>query len=40
MVNFYVDKILKGSINSNTGKAWNLNDVPKSWREKVKKELS
>ena len=32
MATFYGRKILKGEINSKTGKAWVLADVPKLWR--------
>lgn len=39
MVNFYVSKIKNEVINSNTGKVWTLDYVPKLWRSKVKKEL-
>lgn len=40
MVRFYVNKIKNQEINSNTGQAWKLNDIPALWREKVKKELN
>lgn len=39
MVKFYADKIMKGTINPTTGKAWTVDDVPKPWRVKVVKEL-
>lgn len=39
MIKFYAEKILKGIINPNTGKAWIVEDVPKLWRAKVAKEL-
>ncbi len=39
MIRFYVEKILKGTINPNTGKAWTVEDVPTLWRAKVAKEL-
>ena len=39
MVQLYVKKITSGDINASTGLPWELNDVPKLWREKVRKEL-
>lgn len=32
---FYGTKIKAGTVNSATGKAWALEDVPKFWRKKV-----
>lgn len=39
MIKFYVEKIMSGAINSNTGAAWVVEDVPKLWRAKVQKEM-
>ena len=39
MVKFYVNKIKAGTINTSTGKAWTVEDVPKLWREKVRAEI-
>ena len=32
---FYGTKIKNGTINPATGKAWNINDVPKLWKKKA-----
>lgn len=33
---FYGSKIRDGEINTKTGKAWVLKDVPTFWRQKAK----
>lgn len=40
MIKFYANKIQNSEINSNTGAAWNVNDVPKFWRKKVEEMLN
>ncbi len=32
MGKFYGTKILNGEINTRTGKAWTINDVPTLWK--------
>lgn len=39
MVAYYVAKIQNGEINSKTGQAWIVQDVPKLWRKKVQTVL-
>lgn len=39
MIKFYVEKIQAKVVNSNTGEAWVIEDVPKLWRAKVRKAL-
>ncbi len=39
MIDFYVDKIVNGIINSKTGSVWIVNDVPSLWKIKVQKIL-
>ena len=39
MVDYYIAKIKDGEINSKTGKAWCVEDVPKLWRKKVEAAL-
>lgn len=39
MVKFYVNKIKAGTINTSTGKAWAVEDVPKLWQDKVRAEI-
>lgn len=36
---FYGNKIRNGEINSKTGKAWILEDVPKLWKAMTEKWL-
>ena len=40
MVPYYVAKIRDKKINSKTGKAWCVEDVPNLWRAKVEAELN
>ena len=35
MGKFYGEKILYGMINSKTGKAWTIKDIPAYWIEKT-----
>lgn len=37
MAKIYYKKIINGEINSATGEAWKLEDVPAKWREEVRK---
>lgn len=39
MINFYVTKIYNKEINSNTGEAWKVEDVPNLWKSKVDKKI-
>lgn len=39
MVKFYLTKIQNNEINDNTGAVWNVEDVPKLWKLKVKNAL-
>lgn len=40
MVKFYINKIRNKEINSNTGQAWKIEDVPTLWKKRVKKEMN
>lgn len=40
MVEFYGRLILKGEINTTTGKAWTVEDVPSYWADDVKEWLA
>lgn len=40
MGKFYGTKIKNGEINSNTGAAWTIEDVPKLWRNKTAEWLA
>lgn len=37
MINWYVYKIANHLINKNTGHPWTVDDVPRLWREDVRK---
>lgn len=37
MRKFYGSKIKNGEINSKTGKAWNIDDVPRLWKNATQK---
>lgn len=39
MIKFYINKIRNKEINSNTGQAWQIKDVPILWRKRVKEEI-